>query len=357
MSGRDGKGQGSSRVQVAGSRIVGTGMFLPETVLPSAVLERRLKLEAGTLEGFLGVRERRVTPLHQAVSDLAVPAAAQAIAASGLPKSAIGLTILATSTPDHPVPATAPQVAHRLGLAGAAFDLMNTCSGWLYALSTADAHIRAGTTQAALVIGANVLSRRLDWNGDWSTAGLFGDGAGAIVLTAAPESAENSEKGHAEKASQAGRLLSTALAADGAGWERIQVPAGGSRIPLTAEAVAQGQHLLRIERPPGMLRESVSMLAATARTAMARADLATEEVDWFLPHQASTRLVEAAARELGIPPEHTLRNLQRYGNTSAASIPILLHEAATDGTLRSGDNLLMAAVAGGMTSGAAVVRW
>ena len=324
------------------TRIAGTGMFLPETVLTSAVLDRRLKLQAGTIEGFLGVRERRVTPLHQAVSDLAVPAAEAAIASSGLERAAIGLTILATSTPDHPVPATAPQVAHRLGLRGPAFDLMNTCSGWLYALATADAHLRAGTAQSALVIGANVLSRRLDWSGDWSTAGLFGDGAGAVVLTAGDGP---------------GRLLATALDADGTHWARIQVPAGGSRIPLTVEAVAQGQHMLRVARAPGMLRESADMLCATAHRAMAKAGLRAEDVDWFLPHQAGARLVESAAAQLGIPPDHTLRNLQRYGNTSAASIPMLLHEAATDGTLQRGDALLLGSVAAGMTSAAAVVRW
>lgn len=324
------------------TRIVATGMHVPETVLSSALLERRLRLQAGTIASTLGVAERRVTPLDQAVSDLAASAAQPAIAAAGPEASRIGLTILATSTPDHPVPATAPRLAHRLGLQGPAFDLMNTCSGWLYALATADAHLAAGTAEAALVVGANVLSRRLDWDGDWSTAGLFGDGAGAVVLAAGPGR---------------GEILSTALGADGSGAQRILVPAGGSRIPLTADIVAQGQHLLRMERVPGMLRESVGMLATTARQALDRAGMDARDVDWFLPHQASLRLVDSAAHELGIPQEHTLRNLERYGNTSAASIPILLHEAATDGTLQAGDTILMAAVAAGMTSAAAVVRW
>jgi 3-oxoacyl-[acyl-carrier-protein] synthase III len=321
------------------NRIAGTGMCVPDVVVGSHEVEGRLGLGAGTIAQFLGVRERRIAPRELAVSDLAVAAGRDALRNARLDAADIGLAILATSTPDHPVPATAPQVAHRLAVTGPAFDLMNTCSGWIYALATADAHLKAGTAEHALVIGANVLSRRLD-AADWSTSGLFGDGAGAVVLSAG---------------AGRGRLMSTALDADGANWHRIQVPAGGSRIPITPEAVEARQHLLRIAKEPGMLQESVRLQSRVARKALAAAGIAAQDVEWYLPHQSNARLILEGARDLGIPADRVLGNLDRYGNTSAASIPMLLHENAA--RLREGDRLLMAVVAGGMSAGAAVVAW
>jgi 3-oxoacyl-[acyl-carrier-protein] synthase III len=316
--------------------ILATGSALPDEVLGSAELERRMGLAAGTVEGFLGVRERRIAAAAEAVSDLAVRAALPALEGQPEPE----LLLLATSTPDHPVPATAPLVAHRLGLRCGAFDVMNACSGWLSALALADAHVRSGGGHV-LVVGANVLSRRLDWQGDWSVAGLFGDGAGAALVGPAAQ----------------GGILATALVSDGSRHAQMQVPAGGSRQPVTVEALRSGRHLLRIERVPGSLDASVAMLVDAARAALARSGLGPGEVDLFVPHQANARLVSAAAQRLGIPPERTLRNLERVGNTSAASIPILLDEAARSGRLRRGERVLLASVSAGMSAAAAVVAW
>lgn len=326
-------------------QIAGTGSAVPATVLPSARIEESLGLEPGWIAARTGVRERRVAGPEEATSDLAVAAGAMALQRAGIDPGAVRLLLLATSTPDHPLPATAPQVAHRLGLRAAAFDLAAACSGFLYGLELADRWLRADGAAdpgAALVIGANVLSRRVNWR-DRNTAALFGDGAGAVVLRLG----EAAETG----------LLTTWLTADGSRWQRVYIPAGGSRQPLTAEALAEGLHLMQMERGPDLFREAVRMLADAARAALKQCELRTADVDHFIPHQANARLIAEAARLLGIAPERTVVNVDRYGNTSAASIPLVLHEAALTARLRPGDLVLLAAVGSGMTAGAAVLRW
>lgn len=328
---------------MSATHVVGTGAALPEHVLPSRVLDRRYGLADGTVAFTLGVQERRVAAASEAASDLALGACQDALAAAGAGRDDVRLLLLATSTPDHITPATAPLVAHRLGLTCAASDVTNTCSGFVYALALADRYLRGEEEGAvALVAGANVLSRRVDWKGDWRTAALFGDGAGAVALRAG---------------SGAGGVLATALVSDGSGYHKIQVPAGGSRTPLTPEAFSARQHLLQI--PPGAarLQDSLELLLRACHEALDKAGLEPTDVDRFVPHQASARLMDASADRLGIPSERVARTLARTGNTSSASIPIALHEDAAAGRLAPGDKVLLGVVAGGMTAGAAVVEW
>lgn len=325
-----------------GVAIAATGAAVPAAVVRSEELEARLGLEPGYILRRTGIRERRVAGPGEATSDLAVAAGAQALAAAGCPPDRVCLLVLATSTPDHLLPPTAPQVAHRLGIRAPAFDLAAACSGWIYALAVAACYLRcAPPGAAALVIGANVLSRRVNWQ-DPHTAPLFADGAGATVLHRGPGLAA---------------LRSLWLDADGSAWDQIYIPAGGSRQPLDAGALAQGLHLMRMARGPALFRDAVHRLAGAARQALAAAGLEAAQVDAFIPHQANGRLVAAAAEALGIPPERTVVNVDRYGNTSAATIPLALHEAACQGRLRPGHRVLLAAVGAGMTAGAAVLEW
>ncbi|HEY8347652.1 MAG TPA: beta-ketoacyl-ACP synthase III [Symbiobacteriaceae bacterium] len=322
------------------ARIVGTGLAAPKEVRTSCEVAARLGVDEDWILERTGIRERRLAGEDEATSDLAVAAGAGALAAAGLGPDRIDLLILATSTPDHLLPPTAPMVAHRLGLRVPAFDLAAACSGFLYGLALADRWLRAGG-QGVLLIGANVLSRRVNWE-DRNTAILFGDGAGAVALVA--------DQGPAG-------VLATHLDANGALWDKILVPAGGSRQPITPECLAARQHLMQMPRGKDLFRHAVTHMAAAARTALAAADLSPAEVDWFIPHQAGIRLMGQVGRELGIPPERTVVNVDRYGNTSAASIPMALHEAVADGRIQRGHRLLLAAVGGGLTAGAAVIQW
>jgi 3-oxoacyl-[acyl-carrier-protein] synthase-3 len=322
--------------------VAGTGIGLPAAVLTSAALETRLGLEPGWIERRTGICERRIAGADQAVSDLAVDAARAALA--GADPSDVSLLVLATSTPDHPLPATAPAVASRLGLRVPAFDLAAACSGFLYGL-TLGARWLAGAPAGrggVLVIGANVLSRRVNWR-DPKTAPLFGDGAGAVLLRTAPRGGSG--------------LLAVRLASDGGAWRDVHVPAGGSRTPLTPERVARDEHLMVMPDGSQLFRRAVRAIVDSAAEALGAAGLRASDVTWFVPHQAGSRLIRSCAEALGIPPERVVSNVARYGNTSAASIPIALHEARCDGRIRPGDVVLLAAAGSGLTAGAAVLRW
>lgn len=319
----------------------GVGAAVPGRRVPSAELERRLGLPPGWIAERTGIEERPLAAPDEATSDLAVRAGREALAAAGLDGGRIGLLLLATSTPDHPLPPTAPAVAHRLGLADAgAVDLAGACAGFLYALVLADAFCRVHGWPV-LVIGANVLSRRVDPR-DAPTAALFADGAGALVL--GPEVGERG-------------LLGAWLGADGSRWDAIWIPAGGSRQPLTPEAVAAGAHCMRMDGGPALFRAAVRAMAAAGREALARAGLGVEDVDWWVPHQANRRITQEAGRLLGIPPERTVDVIARYGNSSSATIPLALAEWARAGRLRRGQVVLLTAVGAGLVSAGCVMRW
>jgi 3-oxoacyl-[acyl-carrier-protein] synthase III len=326
-------------------RVAGTGLYAPATVVTSAALEAELGLTPGWIARRTGIHERRIAAPDEAVSDLAVAAGRDALAAAGVAPADVLLVVLATSTPDHVLPPTAPALASRLGLTAPAFDLAAACSGFLYGLSLAG-HWLAGPAaragSAALVIGANILSRRVNWR-DRKTAPLFGDGAGAVVLRAEP-------------GGRAG-VLGLHLSSDGSAWRDVFVPAGGSRAPLTREALERGEQFMVMPDGGQLFRRAVRALVHSGEQALRAACITAPEVDWFVPHQAGSRLIRAGAEGLGIPPERVVSNVARYGNTSAASIPMALHEAVSAGQVRAGQLVLLGAVGGGLTAGAAVLRW
>jgi 3-oxoacyl-[acyl-carrier-protein] synthase-3 len=324
------------------TRILAVGHTLPERHVTSAELEERLGLEAGWIERRTGIRERRYAAPNEATSDLAVRAATEALRRAGPLPAPVGMLLLATSTPDHLLPPTAPLVAHRLGLASCgAIDLAGACTGFLTALALGHSHCSSRRC-SVLVIGANVLSRRTNPN-DPATSALFGDGAGAMVLAPAPDSPD--------------AVLSLHLDSRGEFYDQIVIPAGGSREPVTAEALATGAHYMRMLRSPDLYREAVRAMVRSGSAALDRAGLTAASVNWWVPHQANTRIIRDAGERLGIPPERTISVVETVGNTSAASIPLALSLASLDGRIRAGQLLLLTAVGAGMTEGAAVVRW
>ncbi|MGE0432164.1 MAG: 3-oxoacyl-ACP synthase III family protein [Planctomycetota bacterium] len=323
----------------------GTGSALPPLVLRNDVLERQLGLDPGWIEQRTGILERRVAADGEGVSTLAIRAGAVALQAAAIEPRDVGLLVLATSTPDRLLPPTAPLVADALGLRCTAFDLAAACSGFVHALGVAHAQLASGMTRAALIIGANVLSRRVNPD-DASTAPIFGDGAGALAL----QVVSGDEPG--------ARVLAVVGASDGSQQDLIHIPAGGSRQPLSAALLAERAHLMRMPAGETLFRVAVHAMADAAREAMRVAGVAdVAAIDWLLAHQANARMVRRVAAQLGVPPARVLGNVDRVGNTSAASLPILLHESVAAGRVVHGQRLLLTAAGSGLTSGAAVLQW
>ncbi len=349
--------------------VASTGMYVPARVLTSAELEERLGVSPGWIAARCGVRERRLASPAEATSDLAAAAARAALEGAGMAAEDLDLLIVCTSTPDYPMPPTAPLVLARLGARRAGgFDLAAACSGFVYGLGVADALVRAGRARSVLLVGANVMSRRVNWQ-DRDTAILFGDGAGALLLLAdaTPERPAPSPWGAARPAppappppgpvpAEARGLLTVRLLADGTAAELFLVPAGGSREPLTPVALAAGRDRMNMRGGP-LARRAVRTMARLLLEALADRGLGPDDLDWLVPHQANLRIIHALARELGFPMEKVVVNVDRYGNTSAASIPIALHEAASDGRLRRGQLVGLVAFGGGLTAAAALLRW
>lgn len=327
--------------RVLRSRIIGTGSYLPERVMTNAEIEEMVDTSDQWIVERTGIRERRVAAPSQATSDLAVAAATAALEAAGVRAHDVDVIIVATATPDMLFPATACLVQARLGSTRAfAFDLSAACTGFLYALSVADQYIRSGAARTVLLVGAEVLSRVIDWT-DRTTCILFGDGAGAVVLRA-----EQGDRG----------VLSTHLHADGALWDFIHVPGGGSRHPPSEDALVRRLQFLRMKGSE-TFKVAVRTLEETAGEALKANGLSIVDVRWFVPHQANRRIIEAVGARLGLPDDRVVVNLARVGNTSAASIPIALDEAVRDGRITRGDLLLFAAFGAGLTWGSALVRW
>ncbi len=318
-------------------RVAGAGCCVPPPGEGNAEIEQRLGLEPGWIQKRTGILSRPIAGPEMAASDLAVEAGRRALECAGIAAEPIGLLLLATSTPDHLLPPTAPLAAHRLGLVGAgAIDLAGACSGFVYALALAGAYAQA-MRRPVLAIASNVLSRRVTPR-DAATVPLFADGAGAVVL--APD-----EEPH---------LLGIYLGADGSKYESIRIPGGGSRQPLTAEALQEGRQYIVMERGAALFREACRQMAEAGRRAMTAAG--AQQIDWWIPHQANLRLIRETGLLLGIPMERTIVSADRNANSSAATIPIALAEAAA-GRIRRGELLLLTAVGAGMTSAGAVLRW
>lgn len=316
--------------------IRGVGCYLPEARLTNQELATRLGVSDDYIVKLTGIRERRRAAIEQATSDMAVLAAQAALDDAGIAPEAIDSVLVATATPDHVTPSTANLVQQRLGLRPVpTYDLNAGCSGSLYAFITASGLIRAGVCHTVLVIGAELTSCMVDRD-DPETALVFGDGAGALVVQAG--------------AGQSGdlRLLSHAWGSDGTKADVIMVPAGGSRSPASHETVEKGEHFLRMNGS-SVFRFAVRLLPMLVQDVLAQAGRSLDDLRWLIPHQANWRIIEAAARKLTFPLERVMVNIERYGNTSAASVLLALGEARQQGRLQPGDTVVLASFGAGLT--------
>jgi 3-oxoacyl-[acyl-carrier-protein] synthase-3 len=326
----------------ARSRILGCGSYLPERVLSNDELAAQIETSDDWIVTRTGIQRRHIAAEGEFTSDLAAQAARRALAHAGIGADAVDLIVVATSTPDDTFPATATQVQAKLGLTtGAAFDVQAVCSGFVFALAVADNFIRAGQAETALVIGAETYSRILDWD-DRGTCVLFGDGAGAVVVSRTKELAGPAGDG------QPPAILSTHLHSDGRHRDILYVDGGPSRTGTVGKLRMSGREVFR---------HAVSCLAQVAEEALAANGLAIADVDWLIPHQANKRILEGVAKKLSVPKERVISTVEIHANTSAASIPLALDLAVRDGRIASGDLILFEAIGGGLTWGAALVRW
>jgi 3-oxoacyl-[acyl-carrier-protein] synthase-3 len=285
-----------------------------------------------------GIRERRIAAEGETTGDLAINAARAALAHAGIDASAVDMIILATSTPDKTFPATATKVQAALGITqGSAFDVQAVCSGFVYALSIADSMVRGGQCKCVLVIGAETFSRILDWQ-DRTTCVLFGDGAGAVVVQAAEGKGTTDDQG----------ILITQLRSDGRFADKLHVDGGPSSTMTVGHLRMEGREVFK---------HAVINIATIMADTIAAAGLTAQDIDWFVPHQANRRILEGTVKKLGVTEDKVVITLDRHGNTSAASIPLALDEAVRDGRIKRGDLVLMEAMGGGFTWGAALVRW
>jgi 3-oxoacyl-[acyl-carrier-protein] synthase III len=320
-------------------KIVGVGASVPSTGTSNDELEAKLGLTPGWIAKRAGIYFRPSAPSEWAVSDLAVAAGSKALAAAGIPAEKLGLVLLATSTPDHLLPPSSPLVAHQLGARHAgAIDLTGACAGFLYGLVMGSASGQA-MHRPVLLIGANILTRRVD-PGDANTVVLFGDGAGAVVLTPSDDP----------------HLLGFYLGADGSQYDAIKIPAGGSREPLTAESLAARRNRMEMQSGSGLFRHSIRMMADAGRRALLAAGVQIQEIDWWIPHQANYRVIRETGNILGIEEGRTLVTLDRYANSSAATIPIAFSEGIDAGKIRPGQTLLLTSVGAGMTCAGVVMK-
>lgn len=323
------------------ARILGTGSSLPEKVLTNADLEKIVDTSDEWITTRTGIKERRIASENEALSDFAIVAAKNAIDMAGVKPEEIDLILVATVTADMLFPSTGCIVQHKIGaINAAAFDFQAGCTGFVYGLSIADQFIKTGAAKKILLIGGEVLSKVTDYK-DRTTCVLFGDGCGAVVL-----SAESGENG----------ILSTSIHSDGSMADFIEMPAGGSRIPASVNSVEQRLHFIKMKGNE-TFKVAVRRIESACRESLEKANLPAESVRWFIPHQANVRIINAVAERLGWPPETLYMNIERVGNTSAGSIPIALDEVVRSGKIKDKDIILFSAFGSGLTWGSAVVRW
>ena len=321
--------------------ITGWGMYAPSRVMTNDDIAKLVDTSDEWIVSRTGIRERRIAADDETTTTLSVNASRDALAVAGVDASEVDLIILGTCSPDYPMPATATMVARDLGATNAAaFDLQAACSGFVYAVATANGFIRSGMYRNVLVIGVEVLSRFLNWQ-DRNTCVLFGDGAGAVLMQASD---------------QPGGMSGFQLFADGTGWEGIILPAGGSACPATPQTVAEGKHFVHMAGKD-VYRYATRQLAESALAAVRDAGMTMDDIDQFVFHQANLRIIEHVAKQLDMPMEKAYVNIEKYGNTSAASVPMALVEAVASGRIKPGDRILMCAFGAGFTAAAAVVEW
>jgi len=320
------------------SVVIGCGHYLPERILTNSEIEKIVDTTDDWIIERTGIQSRHIAAEGETTSMLATRAAERAIENAGCSASDIDLIVLATATPDYTFPSTATQVQAALGIhGGAAFDVQAVCSGFVYALTVADKFLISGSHKRALVIGAETFSRILDWT-DRTTCVLFGDGAGAVVLEA------QSGKGTLEDRG----VLNTVLRSDGRHRDKLYVDGGPSTTGTSGHLRMEGREVFR---------HAVTCLAEVIEETFAQTGVSAQDIQWFVPHQANRRIIDATARKLNIDPAHVVVTVEKHGNTSAASIPLALSTACQDGRIKRGDLVLLEAMGGGFTWGAALVRW
>ncbi len=323
------------------AHIIGWGMYVPQKIVTNDDLTKIVDTSDEWIRSRTGIEARRIASEKDSTASMSIIAAKEALDRARILPSCVDLVIVATLTPEQPMPATANIVQDAIGAKGAAaFDLNAGCTGFIYALSVAAGMLEAGRAKIAVVIGAETLSRVVDWE-DRSTCVLFGDGAGAVVLQA------NNDPGG---------VLSTVLGSDGAGANHLIIPAGGSKMPASAQTVAQRQHYVKMNGPE-VFRFATRIMGRATKEACEQAGVPLDNINLFIPHQANARIIKSAVKYLKLEPCKVYENLQRYGNTSAASIPIALCEAINENRVKNGDNLVLVGFGAGLTWGAAVVKW
>ncbi|GLQ18231.1 beta-ketoacyl-ACP synthase III [Maritalea porphyrae] len=319
------------------SVVRGVGHYLPKNVVTNHDLEKKVDTTHEWIVQRTGIEQRHIAGEDEQTSDLALGAAKNALAAAGMDASEIDLIVLATTTPDRTFPATAALVQEKLGITqGSAFDIQAVCSGFVYAVATADSYMKNGLGTKALVIGAETFSRLLDWE-DRTTCVLFGDGAGAMVLEAVPDDTEG-DRG----------VLSNCLRSNGEHWEKLYVDGGPS--------LTQSVGFVRMEGKE-VFRHAVGMISDVVEGAFEKANIEPSELDWFVPHQANKRIIDGAGKKLKIPADKVIVTVDKHANTSAASVPMALSIGVADGRIKQGDLVMLEAMGGGFTWGASLVRW
>jgi 3-oxoacyl-[acyl-carrier-protein] synthase-3 len=327
------------------SSIIGTGSYMPEKILTNDDLSKIVDTSDEWITTRTGIRERRIAAEDQATSDMATEAARRALASAGVAPEEVNLIVVATVTPDMFFPSTACFVQKKIGASNAVcFDISAACSGFLYALQVARHFINTGNRTTALVIGAEKLSSLINWQ-DRNTCVLFGDGAGAVVIRRAEEGTD-----------APGRVLSTVMGSDGNLADLLKVPGGGSACPITADNAASRPNTIHMEGRE-TFKHAVTRMCQASEQALEMAGVTKEDISLIIPHQANLRIIQAIADRLGLPHEKAFINLDKYGNTSAATIPVALDEANRAGRLKRGDILLLVAFGGGFTWASSVVRW
>ncbi|MEP2944166.1 MAG: beta-ketoacyl-ACP synthase III [Hyphomicrobiales bacterium] len=317
---------------------IGCGRYLPEKILTNEELAEKVDTSDEWIVQRTGIRQRHIAAEGETTSDLGTKAALSALKNAGVDASSIDMIILATSTPDYTFPASAVQIQHNLGITtGAAFDMQAVCSGFVFALTTADMYIRAGQAKRILVIGAETFSRILDWN-DRTTCVLFGDGAGAVILDAQEGDGTVKDRG----------ILTSHLRSDGSHREKLYVDGGPSKTQSTGFLRMEGKDVFK---------HAVGMITDVVYDAFDATGLSADDLDWFVPHQANERIIDASARKLGIPADKIVKTVSKHGNTSAASIPMALYEGVQDGRIQRGDTVMFEAMGGGFTWGSVLLNW
>ena len=325
-------------MSVKRSVVRGVGSYLPARVLTNKELSELVETTDEWIVQRTGIKERRIAAKGEITSDLAVAAARAALKQASLPADAVDLIVLATSTPDQTFPATAVTIQAELGIIrGAAFDVQAVCSGFVFAVATADKYLRSGDFRCALVIGAETFSRILDWT-DRSTCVLFGDGAGAMVMEASEQPGTREDRG----------VLTTHLRSDGRYRSKLYVDGGPSSTQTVGHLRMEGREVFR---------HAIGNITDVIESAFAATGYDAEDIDWFVPHQANKRIIDGSARKLGIAPQKVVSTVDHHANTSAASIPLALAEAVEDGRIAPGHLVLLEAMGGGFTWASALIRW